>query len=107
MHRHGQSRRVDQDRARYEVRNVRSVETSLEEIFLAYYGSDEAADTNAGRRRAMLLRNVFTKTIRDLRWPTFWVSLGCGAMTAYFATLFPTYSKLFDMNALLEKMDRP
>ena len=52
----------------------------------------------------MLLRNVFTKTVRDLRWPTFWVSLGCGTMTAYFAILFPTYSKLFDMNALLEKM---
>jgi ABC-2 type transport system permease protein len=52
----------------------------------------------------MLLRNVFTKTVRDLRWPTFWVSLGCGAMTAYFAILFPTYSKLFDLNAILEKM---
>jgi len=52
----------------------------------------------------MLLRNVFTKTVRDLRWPTFWVSLGCGVMTAYFAILFPTYSKLFDLNAILEKM---
>jgi hypothetical protein len=29
----------------------------------------------------MLLRNVFTKTVRDLRWPTFWVALGMGAMT--------------------------
>ena len=52
----------------------------------------------------MLLRNVFTKTLRDLRWPTFWVSLGCGAMTAYFAILFPTYSKLFDFNDMLAKM---
>ena len=52
----------------------------------------------------MLLRNVFTKTVRDLRWPTFWVSLGCGVMTAYFAILFPTYSKLFDLNAILDKM---
>jgi ABC-2 type transport system permease protein len=52
----------------------------------------------------MLLRNVFTKTIRDLRWPTFWVALGCGAMTGYFALLFPTYSSLFDFNAMLEKM---
>ncbi|MGD0020080.1 MAG: ABC transporter permease subunit [Candidatus Limnocylindrales bacterium] len=52
----------------------------------------------------MLLRNVFTKTVRDLRWPTFWVSLGCGVMTAYFAILFPTYSKLFDLNSMLEKM---
>jgi ABC-2 type transport system permease protein len=52
----------------------------------------------------MLLRNVFTKQVRDLRWPTFWVSLGCGAMTAYFAILFPTYSKIIDLNAILEKM---
>jgi ABC-2 type transport system permease protein len=52
----------------------------------------------------MLLRNVFIKTVRDLRWPTFWVSLGCGAMTGYFAILFPTYSKLFDLNSMLEKM---
>ena len=52
----------------------------------------------------MLLRNVFTKAVRDLRWPTFWVSLGCGAMTAYFAILFPTYSKIVDLNSLLEKM---
>jgi ABC-2 type transport system ATP-binding protein len=35
--------------ARYEVRNLRSVETSLEEIFLAYYGAGEtAANTPAG-----------------------------------------------------------
>lgn len=51
----------------------------------------------------MLLRNVFTKTVRDLRWPTFWVSLGCGAMTGYFAILFPTHSKLFDLNSMLEE----
>jgi ABC-2 type transport system permease protein len=52
----------------------------------------------------MLLRDVFTKTVRDLRWPTFWVSLGCGIMIAYFAILFPTYAKLFDFNEMLEKM---
>jgi len=52
----------------------------------------------------MLLRNVFTKTIRDLRWPTFWVALGMGAMTGYFALLFPTYSKIVDLNSILDKM---
>jgi ABC-2 type transport system permease protein len=52
----------------------------------------------------MLLRNVFTKTLRDLRWPTFWVSVGMGGMAGYFALLFPTYSKLVDMNDLLSKM---
>jgi hypothetical protein len=34
--------------ARFEVRNVRSIETSLEEIFLAYYGSGEIAETSSG-----------------------------------------------------------
>lgn len=52
----------------------------------------------------MLLRNVFTKTIRDLRWPTFWVALGMGVMTGYFALLFPTYASLFDFNDMLAKM---
>jgi len=28
--------------ARFEVRNLRTVETSLEEIFMAYYGSGDA-----------------------------------------------------------------
>jgi ABC-2 type transport system permease protein len=52
----------------------------------------------------MLLRNVFAKTIRDLRWPTFWVALGMGGMTGYFAILFPTYKSIIDLNAILEKM---
>jgi ABC-2 type transport system permease protein len=52
----------------------------------------------------MLLHDVFGKTIRDLRWPTFWVAVGLGLMTGYFALLFPTYSKIVDMNSLLEKM---
>jgi hypothetical protein len=29
--------------AKFEVRNLRSIETSLEEIFLAYYGAGDAA----------------------------------------------------------------
>ena len=52
----------------------------------------------------MLLRNVFTKTVRDLRWPTFWIALGMGTMTAYFAILFPTYSKILDVQSLMAKM---
>ncbi len=52
----------------------------------------------------MLLRSVFTKTIRDLRWPTFWVAVGMGAMTGYFAVLFPTYRKIIDLEAILAKM---
>jgi ABC-2 type transport system permease protein len=52
----------------------------------------------------MLLRNVFAKTVRDLRWPTFWVALGMGAMTGYFAVLFPTYSKIVDLDSILKNM---
>jgi ABC-2 type transport system permease protein len=52
----------------------------------------------------MLLRSVFGKTVRDLRWPTFWVALGMGGMTGYFAILFPTYKSIIDLNAILEKM---
>jgi len=52
----------------------------------------------------MLLRNVFTKTVRDLRWPTFWVALGMGAMTGYFAVLFPTYSRIMNLDELLAKL---
>ena len=35
--------------ARFEVHNIRSVDTSLEEIFMAYYGSGEAIDSIAGK----------------------------------------------------------
>jgi len=52
----------------------------------------------------MLLRNVFTKTVRDLRWPTFWVGLGMGVMAGYMAILYPTYQKVIDIGAMLEKM---
>ena len=34
--------------ARFEVSNIRSIDTSLEEIFMAYYGSGEAAGVGAG-----------------------------------------------------------
>ena len=36
--------------AGFEVRKIRSVETSLEEIFLAYYGSEEASHPTQGKR---------------------------------------------------------
>ena len=38
--------------ARYEVRNVRSIETSLEEIFMAYYGSGDGIAAGAGAEEA-------------------------------------------------------
>ena len=42
----------------------------------------------------MLLRNVFTKTLRDLRWPTFWVGLSLAVGGAYFTALYPAYKSL-------------
>jgi ABC-2 type transport system permease protein len=52
----------------------------------------------------MLLRNVFTKTLRDLRWPTFWAAFALFAIAGYFTLLFPTYSKTFDLQSLLDKI---
>ena len=52
----------------------------------------------------MLLRNVFTKTLRDLRWPTFWTGLSLFAIAGYFTLLYPTYSKTFDLESLLGKI---
>jgi ABC-2 type transport system permease protein len=52
----------------------------------------------------MLLRNIFTKQIRDLRWPTFWAALSLGIGGAYFTWLYPTYTKAFDLNKMLSQM---
>jgi ABC-2 type transport system ATP-binding protein len=38
--------------SRYEVLNLRSVETSLEEIFLAYYGSGEGTAADGAAKEA-------------------------------------------------------
>ena len=38
--------------AKFEVRNLRSIETSLEEIFMAYYGAGESAATGEEARHA-------------------------------------------------------
>jgi beta-exotoxin I transport system permease protein len=52
----------------------------------------------------MLLRSVFTKTLRDLRWPTFWTSFALFAIAAYFTLLYPTYSTMFDLQSILDKI---
>jgi len=52
----------------------------------------------------MLLRSVFGKTIRDLRWPTLWTALALFAIAGYFTLLYPTYSKTFDLQSLLDKI---
>jgi ABC-2 type transport system permease protein len=52
----------------------------------------------------MLLRSVFTKTIRDLRWPTFWVALSLAIGGGYFTALYPTYTQAFDLEEMMTKM---
>jgi ABC-2 type transport system permease protein len=51
----------------------------------------------------MLLRNVFGKTIRDLRWPTFWVAFSLAIGGGYFTALYPTYVKAFDLESMMSK----
>jgi ABC-2 type transport system permease protein len=52
----------------------------------------------------MLLRNVFTKTLRDLRWPTFWTSLSLALGGGYFTLLYPTYVKAFPLDQMMKSM---
>ncbi len=51
----------------------------------------------------MLLRNVLTKTIRDLRWPTFWTGLGLAVLSGYFMWIYPTFTKTMDLQGMLDK----
>jgi hypothetical protein len=52
----------------------------------------------------MLLRSVFGKTVRDLRWPTFWVAISLAIGGGYFTALFPTYTQAFDLEEMMAKM---
>ncbi len=52
----------------------------------------------------MLLRNVFTKTIRDLRWPTFWTALALAIGGGYFTALYNTYTSMFKLDDLLSQL---
>jgi ABC-2 type transport system permease protein len=52
----------------------------------------------------MLLHSVFGKTVRDLRWPTFWVGLSLAIGGGYFTALFPTYVQAFDLEEMMAKM---
>jgi ABC-2 type transport system permease protein len=52
----------------------------------------------------MLLRSVFGKTIRDLRWPTFWVAISLAIGGGYFTALYPTYTQAFDLEEMMSKM---
>ena len=52
----------------------------------------------------MLLRSVFTKTLRDLRWPTFWTALAMLIGGGYFTLLYPTYATQFKLTELLDQL---
>src|SRR5512143_3928530 len=51
----------------------------------------------------MLLRNVLAKTLRDLRWPTFWTGLGMAILSGYFMWIYPTFAKTMDLQGMLDK----
>lgn len=51
----------------------------------------------------MLLRNVLVKTLRDLRWPTFWTGLGLAVLSGYFMWIYPTFAKTMDLQGLIDK----
>ncbi|HEX8941086.1 MAG TPA: ABC transporter permease subunit [Candidatus Limnocylindrales bacterium] len=50
----------------------------------------------------MLLRNVFLKSLRDLRWPSFWTGLGMAVLGFYFMWLYPTFGKQLDLQAMVD-----
>lgn len=50
-----------------------------------------------------MLRDVLAKSLRDLRWPTFWTGLGLAVMGFYFMWIYPTFTKTLDMQAILDK----
>lgn len=52
----------------------------------------------------MWTRNVFTKTLGDLRWATFWVGLSLFLGGAFFTLLYPTYSSTIDIGKILESL---
>ncbi len=52
----------------------------------------------------MLLRNVFTKTVRDLRWPTFWAALALAIGGGYFTALYNAYTSMFNLSEILSKL---
>lgn len=52
----------------------------------------------------MLLRSVFGKTLRDLRWPTLWATLALFAIAGYFTLLYPTYKNSFNLQQMLNEM---
>ncbi len=52
----------------------------------------------------MLLRNVLLKTIRDLRWPTFWATFALAVLGGYFMLIFPSFSKTIDLESIIGKM---
>ncbi len=50
-----------------------------------------------------MLRNVLLKTLRDLRWPTFWTGLGLGVLGFYFMWIIKTFENTFDWTGLMEE----
>lgn len=50
----------------------------------------------------MLLRSVFLKTVRELRWPVFWTALGLGVLGGYFMWIFEAFTGTIDFQSMLD-----
>jgi ABC-2 type transport system permease protein len=50
----------------------------------------------------MLLRSVFLKTVRDLRWPVLWAGLGLGILGAYFMWIYESFTTALDFQEILD-----
>ncbi len=51
----------------------------------------------------MLLHSVLLKTLRDMRWPTFWTSLGLAVLGFYFMWIINTFEGTFDWQGLMDQ----
>ena len=51
----------------------------------------------------MLLRSVLLKTVRDLRWPTFWTGLGLAVFGFYFMWIIQTFESTFDWESMTDQ----
>ena len=51
----------------------------------------------------MLLRSVLLKSLRDVRWPTFWTSLGLAVLGFYFMWIINTFEGTFDWQGLMDQ----
>ncbi len=82
--------------AQFELLDMRYEQATLEDIFLTYYRKE-----GTGRRATMWLRNLFTKTLRDLRGQILGWGIGAGLLGWMVVFLYPSFK---DQTAALMDM---